>query len=183
MRKLKRALNVFLDIKLEDLLETISQTCKTIKLDQAFNKKYENTKSLPSKELLEFLLVRLLSSYKLLDYGINLIKTNILYYIIKLIKNAIYLTNNILFMSIIARVYCLFKKYKQQISYVYNSLREYIDLFKSTSIKWSDSFDIEVLPLSLAPVTQDDDDLKFENMVTKFGSKLNGISSQDQAEV
>ena len=179
MRKLKRALNLFIEIKLNDLLETIAQISKAKQLDI-----FKNSKSLPSKELLEFLLVRLLSSYKLLDHGMTLIKTNILYYIIKLIKNAIYLTNNILFMSIISRVYCLFKKYKQHISYVYNSLREYINLFKATSIKWSDRFNIESLPLSLAPVSHDDgDDLKFQDVVKKFESKVNGVSNGDQVKV
>ena len=140
MRKLKGLLKSFDDLKFEHSLASISDI---------LNRNNKNTKFFPSREYFEFLLVRMLSAFKLLEYGQSLIKSKILFYIIKNIKNAIFLSNNLLFFSIVSRIYCLFKCYQQQIILVYNNLRESIGLFKATTIKWSEDFKVEELPINL----------------------------------
>ena len=166
MKQLKRIINSFIDLKLDSLLVNIKETSQT--RDQTFLKNITNNKlikTLPSREIFEYFLVRLVSSHQLLEYGMNLIKSNILIHIMKSIKNAIYLPNNILFMSNLSRLYCFLKKYNQMIILIYNNLRDYINLFKSTSIKWSKSFNLDELPSHLS-----DNKLKNKKDVNNFNS-------------
>ena len=131
MKQLKRIINSFIDLKLDSLLVNIKETSQT--RDQTFLKNITNNKlikTLPSREIFEYFLVRLVSSHQLLEYGMNLIKSNILIHIMKSIKNAIYLPNNILFMSNLSRLYCFLKKYNQMIILIYNNLRDYINFIK-----------------------------------------------------
>ncbi|CAF0710235.1 unnamed protein product [Brachionus calyciflorus] len=144
MKKLKKLLNNFVCLKLDCFIETINFT----------NRINNNSKSLikvilPSREVYEYLLVRLLGAFRLMESAIDLIRNKINYYLIKQIKNGVFLSNNILFLSNSARLYCLIKKYQEQIRFVYNTLREYINLFKSTSVKWSEEFLVDELPLNL----------------------------------
>jgi hypothetical protein len=144
MRLLKRLINSFVDLKLESLLSNIKEISEM--RDYSRNTTLKLIKTLPSREIFEFLLVRLNSAFKILDYSLNLIRTKILVSLIKSIKNGIYLSNNILFMSCLSRLYCFLRKYKSTTTFVYNSLRDFIHLFKSTSIKWSLEFNLNDLP-------------------------------------
>lgn len=142
MRKLKRILNSFVDLKLDSLIETISMLS---------NKSVPNQTNvcIPSRGVYEYLLVRLFASFNLLQYSVDLIRSKIFFYLIKQIKNAVFLSNNIVYMSTIARLYCFIRKYKQQICFLYNSLREYIELFKSSQVKWSEEFSLDQFPEKL----------------------------------
>lgn len=140
MRQLKRLLNKFEQIKLIDLIRSIKDL--TIS-------RQTNNKSLPSKEFNEYFLVRVYSTFKLLEYTIEMIRSQLFIDLMKLIKNAIYLPNNILFVSTVARIYFILKKYKQNITFIYNCLRENIHLFKSTQIEWSNDFKIDQMPIKI----------------------------------
>lgn len=185
MRKLKGLLKSFDDLKLELSLASISDI---------LNRNNKNTKFLPSREYFEFLLVRMLSAFKLLEYGQSLIKSKILFYIIKNIKNAIFLSNNLLFFSIVSRIYCLFKCYQQQIILVYNNLRENIGLFKATSIKWSEDFKVEELPIHLnINIIQksvfletkklSETEIQFENEVNKMELDIGEAIDRDEKPI
>ena len=181
MRKLKGILNSFEQLRLDILLANVSEI---------LNRNNKNIKFLPSKEYFEFLLVRLLSAFKLLDYGQVLIKAKILFYIAKNIKHAIFLSNNILFLSIISRIYCLFKCYQQQIVFLYNMLKENICLFKATTIKWSENFVVDQLPTSLTSQKYKknaleeskkltEPEIQFENEVNKMEQDIGEVILRD----
>jgi hypothetical protein len=183
MRKLKGILNSFEQLKLDILLANVGEI---------LNRNNRNIKFLPSKEYFEFLLVRLLSAYKLLDYGQVLIKAKILFYIVKNIKHAIFLSNNILFLSIISRIYCLFKCYQQQTAFLYNILKENICLFKATTIKWSENFLVDRLPISLTSqkykknVSEESKkltkpEIQFENEVNKMEQDIGEVILRDDS--
>jgi hypothetical protein len=182
MRKLKGLLKSFDDLKLELSLTSISDI---------INRNNKNTKFLPSREYFEFLLVRMLSAFKLFEYCQSLIKSKILFYIIKNIKNALFLSNNLLFFSIVSRIYCLLKCYQQQIILVYNSLRESIVLFKATKIIWSEDFKVEELPKNLnMNIIQksvlletnkiSETEIKFENEVNKMEVDIGEAIDRDE---
>ena len=141
MRQLKKQLNKFEQINLSDLVKSVRDLS---------NSRQQTIKSLPSREVYEYLLIRLYSAFKLLDYTLEMIKNKLFIHLMKLIHNAIYLANNMLFVSAISRIYFILKKYKQNITFVYNCLREHIHLFKSTSIQWSNQFKIDQLPLNIS---------------------------------
>jgi len=185
MRKLKKILISFDELKLELLL---------VSVNDILNRNNKNMKFLPSKEYFEFLLVRLISAFKLLEYGQSLIKSKMLFYIIKNIKNAIFLSNNLLFLSIISRIYCLFKCYKQQIILVYSNLRENICIFKATAIKWSDNFTVDQLPMALNTTTiqknllleskkLSEPEIQFENEVNKMEQDIGEAIQRDDKPV
>lgn len=140
MRQLKRLLSKWKELRLNELV---------VSLREMTNSKQGTTRKLPSKEVYEFFLVRLQSAFKLSSCMLSLIKNKLYIHLMKLIHNAIYLANNILFVSAVSRMYFILKKYKQLVVYAYNTLRPYIDYFKSTSIKWSTSFTLAELPLEL----------------------------------
>jgi len=144
LRKLKRImssmdkLNLFVVVeKFNDTIASNSQT------------HLKNKIKLPSKEYCEFVLVRLLSTYKLVDYSLNLIKNNLFFHMTKSIGSAFFLSNHILFLSLIARIYYLFKEKAFHLINTYNSLRESIDKFESTKQIWCNLFQLEMLPIKL----------------------------------
>ena len=128
MRQLKKMLNSYEQLNLVDLSNSIKQMITS---------RQPTLRTLPSKEVNEYLLVRLCTAFKLLESAIHLIRDKLYFELMKSIQNAIYLANNYLFLSAVSRIYFVLKKYKQNVMFVYNSLREYIELFKSTSNDWS----------------------------------------------
>ena len=87
---------------------------------------------------------------------------------------AVFLPNNILFLSIVARIFCILKKYKELIVFVYNCLRESINLFKSTSIKWHQEFNVDQLPYNISNSDNLINDQNISKLANKF-SKTNKI--------
>lgn len=142
MRKLKSLLSKLNSLSLEKLSETV----------MLLNKKKSNQQvtCLPSRELYEFYLFRLYAAYNLIEYCQNLVRSKLTTHFVRQIKNAVFLSNNLLYMSNISRIYCLISKYQVSISYVYNCLREYIKLFKSSGIEWSVDISLENLPIYLS---------------------------------
>ena len=159
MRQLKRLLTKWKQIKLNDLAGSIKEMSIS---------KQESIKKLPSKEVFEYFLVRLQSAFNLADYIESLIKNKLFIHLMKLIHNAIYLANNILFVSTVSRLYFILKKFKNITLYVYNSLRSYIHLFKSTSIQWSSNFTIDKLPPKLAFEKKIEQNLQIEKKIFSF---------------
>lgn len=144
LRKLKRILSTLdklnLLVVVEKLNDTIASNSQTF-----FNNKIK----LPSKEYCEFVLVRLLSTYKLVDYSLNLIKSSLFFQLTRSIGSAFFLSNHILFLSLIARIYYLFKEKAFHLKNTYNNLRESISKFESTKQKWCHLFQLEKLPIKL----------------------------------
>ena len=58
-----------------------------------------------SREYYEYFLVRLLGAHSLLVYAMDLVKFKVSVHLMKAISNAIYLANNLLFISVSARIY------------------------------------------------------------------------------
>ena len=143
MRKLKTILGSFEDMKLSSLARDFKD------LKKPRTQAGKELRSVPSKELHEYFLVRLLAAFNLLNHAVNLIRDKIFVYLSALIQSGIYLPNNLLFLSVVARIFCLFKKYAQLIVLTYNNLREYVGLFKSTNIIWSSMFELDKLPLKI----------------------------------
>jgi hypothetical protein len=99
-----------------------------------------------TRELHEYLLVRVYSSHKIVGYACELCV--FLYKVIaERLSNAIYLPNNLVFLSTVSRIYAILKKFDQSYIQTYNSIRSNIDSVKKTDINWNDGFDIGVYPL------------------------------------
>ncbi|RNA11833.1 ABC transporter F family member 4-like [Brachionus plicatilis] len=177
MKKLKSLLNNFVDLKFSNLIETINVMTRSVNEPEVKMSKI----SLPSKEVFEYFLLRLHTVLVLFDHAIFLIRDKIYFYIIKYIKNGIFLSNNLLYMSNTARIYCIIKKYHVQTKFLYNNLREHISLFKSTSIKWSESFNIEDLPTEIKEEHTNFNNHVLEKNATDFEKFVNlSVNSDDQ---
>ena len=162
MRRLNKVLTSFEAIKLTNLISSLKDLTST------------TGRSLPSREYLEFFLVRLYAAFKLSEFALTLISQHIFFYLIKSIQMAVFLPNNILFLSIVARIFCILKKYKELIVFVYNCLRESINLFKSTSIKWHQEFNVDQLPFNISNSDNLINDQNISKLANKF-SKTNKI--------
>ena len=161
MRRLKKVLTSFEAIKLTNLISSMKDlTCTT-------------GRSLPSREYLEYFLVRLYAAFKLSEFALTLITQQIFFNLVKSIQMAVFLPNNILFLSIVARIFCLVKKYKESIVFVYNSLRESVGLFKSTSIKWHQEFHVDQLPLNISNSDNSTNDQNISELANKLSETNN----------
>ncbi len=128
LRQLKKMLSNYEELKLAELSKSIKHMITS---------RQPTLKTLPSREVNEYLLVRLCTAFKLLEFTMRLIRDKLYVELMRSIQNAVYLANNYLFLSAVSRIYFVLKKYKQNVMFVYNSLREHIGLFKSTSNDWS----------------------------------------------
>ena len=107
MRRLKRILNSFEDMKISYLLISLNElTCNPMKQYLETSRK----KSLPSKEMFEHFIVRLYSVYQLFEFAKRLIRDKIYFYLVKSIQMAVFLPNNLLFLGTVSRIYCILKK-------------------------------------------------------------------------
>lgn len=181
MKKLKRLLNDYVNLKFNYLIETINILSRSLDKSEIHRPRI----SLPSREVFEYLLTRLYTVLNIFDHIIFLIRNKICFYIIKNIKNGIFLSNNLLYLSNIARIYSIIKKYQINSKFLYNSLRENISFIKPTSIKWNESFIIEDLPFFINEQRTNLDEI-LEKNTTNFENitSVNFISSfQDIGEV
>jgi hypothetical protein len=140
MRRLKNLLYKYETIKIKELCNNIL----------ALSMSDANSATLASKELYEYMMVKLYSALRLIDYSLAQIRSPIAFGIIKSMQNALYLANNILFMSIIARIYALLKLYKQNIEKLYVFVRVSLCLLKGTGIKWSINYSLDDYPFCLS---------------------------------
>lgn len=145
MNQLKRRMGKFFQVKLKDALVA----CNELKNSTNKNERMAANYYLPSREVYELLLVKLYTSYRLTDSSISLIKRGVYPSLMVSIRNAVFLPNNILFLSNTARLYFFVKKLANQIVLVYNLLRDTISLFKSTDVKWCAEFNLDKLPTSI----------------------------------
>jgi hypothetical protein len=149
IKRLKTLMTSFENLKIVDLLKRIKDLSISSETNSTINHKLLKHKSLPSRELYQFLLVRIYSSFRLFHYIIDLIKFSIYPLVAKSIANGIYLPNNVLFTATLARIYCFFKSFSVKSSIVYNNLRNCLNLFKATNIEWNSDFDLDKLPNQL----------------------------------
>jgi hypothetical protein len=78
--------------------------------------------------------------------SINLIKTRIFPELIRPISNAVYLASNLIFLSVNARIYYYLNELAGKQRPIYNLLREFVEKFKSTNLKWltdQEMFDVD----------------------------------------
>jgi hypothetical protein len=130
IRKLKRLLKSFDELKTESLIISLQELTKNSENDEN-----NGLFLLPPKESFEFIFIRLFSLLKVSMFVIRLIKRNIFPMVIKSTKNCIFLSNNILFFGAVSRVYAILKnEYIRHLTQVYVSLKDGINLFKSTDI-------------------------------------------------
>jgi hypothetical protein len=94
----------------------------------------------PSKEFFDFVITKLCASLKIVDCSIKLIKDKLFQAVVKSIKNCIFLPNNVLFLSIISRLYVIIKDYRSSLSHLYLNLKETINILKSINKDWAVSF-------------------------------------------
>lgn len=107
MRRLKRVLNSFEEMKMSNLLTSLNElTCSPTQQYLEMSR----SKSLPSREIFEHFIVRLYSVYQLFEFAKNLIRENIYFYLVKSIQVAVFLPNNLLFLGTVSRIYCILKK-------------------------------------------------------------------------
>ena len=177
MRKLKRLLNNFLSLKLTNLLDTM----------QILNKSVGVNVCAPSREMFEFLLTRLFSSYQLLLLSMNVIRQDIFTSVIKSTSNAAFLANNILFLSTISRMYVIVKRYLQQVGQFFSNLRLHLHRFKSTNVKWSSGFNLDQFPTCLGDGHESTENQKkliadLKSMELNDSFPLNFMNEQDVGE-
>lgn len=101
-----------------------------------------------SAEYYEYLLVKLYSTIHLLDVSLSLCKT-INKYIFERICNAIYMPNNIIFKSLVSRIYTIIKCITVHIISGYNCLRKNLSNIKKTNLVWSTWFNVDDYPLNI----------------------------------
>lgn len=169
MKKLKHFLNDFVNFKFNNLVETIN--IMTGSLDRTNEKKSKI--SLPSREVFEYFLIRLYAILTLFNHIMFTIRNKICFFIIKYIKNGIFLSNNILYLCNVSRIYCIIKKYQINSKFLYNNLREHIHLFKSTSLKWNESFSLDMLPINVKDTKLNLDDHNLEQSLENFEKNIN----------
>lgn len=145
MRKLKRSLSNYSELKIDGLLVTVRDLATNI------DKSIIGVSSIniPSKQVYEYVLVRLLGAYLAVNNSICLIKNKILIHVMKSIKNGLFMSNNMLFLATTSRIYALIRKYSDYIAMIYNYIRPIVNLIKGNDLKWEDEFSIENLPESL----------------------------------
>ena len=170
MKKLKRMLTSFVDLRIGELLKDVQQLSArrshshAAQPSQAINeallamlRRDASTRSLPSRETFEFLIVRLLGAHRLLQALRRLVATKLLTHLVRSIRHAIYLPNNVLFLSCVARIYVMCGKYGEHMTLVYNNLRSAIGALKATNIPWSERcFRLDELPARLATLSEVD---------------------------
>lgn len=128
MKRVKSLLGKFNSLGVQSLSETVSSLGRSISL--------KSTVCLPSRELYEYYLVRLLSGHNLAQLMLQHIKSKLFIELVRNVKNGLFVSNNLLFMSNCSRIYYMVKKYDQYMVHIYNNLREYLHIFKSTGVKW-----------------------------------------------
>lgn len=106
--------------------------------------------SLPSREIIKFYLLRLFASYRLISYGIYLIRFKIVPDLCNKIRKNIFIVNNLLFVGVVSRIYCLIRRFQISIVYLYNCLKNNVLLFKSAfeHLQTSEA-DFDNLPIRL----------------------------------
>lgn len=178
MQKLKRLLNSYEEIKFEELIKKMKDLVTPDQMQISFNKR-----SLPSREVFEHFTVRIYGVFRLLEYAQSLIRENIFFYLVKSIQIAVFMPNNLLFLGTVSRIYCIIKKYNESIVFVYNCLRQYLHLFKSTNIKWSNKFQIEQLPQRILLNNENENDLNEINLLESKIEQLDLLNLKNNEAV
>jgi hypothetical protein len=148
MRKLKRVLKNLLDLDLDNIFNNIKSLSKSIENAA----KSTPLICLPSREIFEYFFTRVYSAYQLVFYSLKLIKHDAFTNVYRSVRNAVFLPNNILFLSTFSRVYSICSKFRTDLAEIYDFLRLNLTNFKSTNNPdWSKDFDLEKFPLKLSP--------------------------------
>lgn len=131
MKKIKRLLVKLNEMSIDKLTDTILRLLSN-------NKKTSQTDgklSLPTREVMQYYLLRLFATYRLLSYGTRLVRFKLEPDLLRQMSNNVFLANNLLYTSAISRIYCIFECYQRSIVLLYNCLREYVGLFDSSNIE------------------------------------------------
>jgi hypothetical protein len=70
-------------------------------------------------------------------------------YLLERIYNAIYIANNVLFLSCVARIYTISKRISIIFISCYNYLRKNLEFFKSTCLTWNPIFKLNDYPIEI----------------------------------
>lgn len=145
MKKLKSVLKKFSDLSIDKLSETIQKMATS-----AISRNNKSNVNLVSREVVEFYAIRLYSAYQLSEYVLRLIRNLLEPDFVRQMRNNVFLSNNLLYLSTISRIYCIIRRYHRSIGHLYNCFRENISLFKSSeSENWIDKELIDQLPMFL----------------------------------
>jgi hypothetical protein len=138
LKKLKKLLSNYQEIDIFDVLKNIEK-----------NDGYKKTSNyFLSREFYEFLLVKFYSIINLLKIILNICKT-CSKYLLERIYNAIYIANNVLFLSCVARIYTISKRISIVFINCYNYLRKNLEFFKSTNLTWNPIFKLNDYPIEI----------------------------------
>jgi hypothetical protein len=170
VKKLQRLLKSFQELEIEMVIKSIMPINENERIDGLFY--------LPPREFFEFILTKLFSALKILKFIKLFIKSLIFFNLINSTKNSIFLSNNILFLSTISRIYFVKNEYLKHLHNVYIFIKDKIFVFKSTNYNWSEKFDLNLFQVRSTTKTvknyQNRDikklDMKIDN---DFGENVN----------
>lgn len=153
MKKLKRSLQKLSALSIDKLTETIQKLTSVNKTSQA--------RLLPSQEVFQYYAIRLYSTYRISEYVMRLVRDRLESDLIRQMRNNIFLANNLLYISTVSRIYCIIRSRQRAVAHIYNCLREYLDLFKSSGDEYTlTTSDLEQLPRYIMTTAREQSDSK-----------------------
>lgn len=129
MKKIKRLLVKLNEMSIDKLTDTIVRLLSNNKKTSQTNGKL----GLPSREVMQYFLLRLFATYRLLSFGTRLVRFKLEPDLLRQMSNNVFLANNLLYTSAVSRIFCILECYQRSIVLLYNCLREYVDLFESSN--------------------------------------------------
>ena len=107
MRRLKKVLNSFETLELIDIVRRVNDLTSSAANDMCHLGKL---RTLPSREVFEYFIVRIYAAYRLIEFALELIRKDIFFNLVKSIQMAVFMPNNLLFLGTVSRIYCILKK-------------------------------------------------------------------------
>ncbi|XP_022108485.1 uncharacterized protein LOC110988873 [Acanthaster planci] len=90
---------------------------------------------LPARQMLEYILVKLMGQAKLCAYILNTAES-VFIFVIQNIKSGQFLAHNVIYASIASRIWVMMRTMLRDILMWYSTLRPWIDKLKATSMQW-----------------------------------------------